>query len=158
MISTEYSISGEILVWDLAEHVRKCSSGPTKDVGLTPLIRLRYPNHNVKYLNLGFSNGMLGVGDDQGSLVLYNLEEVLKRKADDDEQENIWEASLMLEWPNIVNNQDILPKTELVVNTVAISSSHEFITGGTDNNLVCIWKRDSQSTSGSTSSAINLSD
>ncbi len=29
---------------------------------------------------------------------------------------------------------------ELVVNTVAISSSHEYVTGGTDNNLVCIWK------------------
>ena len=39
--------------------------------------------------------GMLGVGDDQGSLVLYNLDEVLKRKADDDEQENVWEASLV---------------------------------------------------------------
>ena len=59
------------------------------------MIRLRYPNHAVKYLNLGFSNGMLGVGDDQGSLVLYNLEDVLNKKSSSEEDENIWEASLV---------------------------------------------------------------
>jgi len=52
----------------------------------------------------------------------------------------------VLEWPNITNNQDIVPKTELVVNTVAISSSHKYVTGGTDNNLVCIWKREDDPT------------
>lgn len=100
--------SGEILIWDLAKHV--LSVGSSKDIMIEPLLKLKYPQHNIKYLNLGFTCGLLGVGDDQGNLLLYNLQTVLERKQRD-EEENIWEASLVLEWPNITNNQDIVPKT-----------------------------------------------
>jgi len=51
----------------------------------------------------------------------------------------------VLEWPNITNNQDIVPKIELVVNTVAISSQ-KYVKGGRDNNLVCIWKQKDDAT------------
>ena len=30
---------------------------------------------------------------------------------------------------------------ELVVNSVCVNSSQEYIVAGTDNNLVCIWKK-----------------
>ncbi|XP_005110148.1 leucine-rich repeat and WD repeat-containing protein 1 [Aplysia californica] len=144
LIATKQVGSGEILIWDLAKHMNTVAVNNCKDVAIEPIIKLKYPQHNVKYLNLGFSNGLLGVGDDQGNLLLYNIETVLSKKQQNEDEENIWEASLILEWPNITNNQDIVPKTELVVNTVAISSSHEFVTGGTDNNLVCIWKREDE--------------
>ncbi|XP_059144712.1 leucine-rich repeat and WD repeat-containing protein 1-like [Physella acuta] len=137
LIATKQVGSGEILIWDLTKHVQK----EIKEVLIEPMIKLKYPQTSVKYLNLGFSNGLLGVGDDQGNLLLYNIQNVLKKHSED--EENVWEASNILEWPNIVNLQSTnTPRQELVVNTVAISSSHEYITGGTDNNLVCIWKRD----------------
>jgi len=143
LLATKQVGSGEILIWDLKKHVSRIATTNSKDVVIEPIIKLSYPNHNIKYLNLGFSKGLLGVGDEQGSLLLYNIRDVLSKKKNlEDDDENIWEASLILEWPNITNNQDIVPKTELVVNTVAISSSHEYVTGGTDNNLVCIWKRE----------------
>jgi len=143
LIATKQVGSGEILIWDLKKHVNKIATSNSKDVTIEPIMRLSYPNVAIKYLNLGFSHGLLGVGDQEGSLLLYNIQEVLNRKQrQDDDDDNIWQASLVLEWPNITNNQDIVPKTELVVNTVAISSSHKFVTGGTDNNLVCIWRRD----------------
>ncbi|XP_055862019.1 leucine-rich repeat and WD repeat-containing protein 1-like [Biomphalaria glabrata] len=139
-IATKQVGSGEILIWDLADHVAK----EKKEVTIEPLLKLKYPVHNVKYLNLGFSNGLLGVGDDQGNLLLYHIKEVLEKQRSEDE-ENVWEASNVLQWPNIVNRQPgESQRQDLVVNTVAISSSHEYVTGGTDNNLVCIWKRDSE--------------
>ncbi|KAH9525418.1 Leucine-rich repeats and WD repeat domain-containing protein 1 [Bulinus truncatus] len=138
LIATKQVGSGEILIWDLSLHVLK----EKKEVVIEPMIKLKYPVHNVKYLNLGFSKGLLGVGDDQGNLLLYNLKEILLKQRAEDE-ENVWEPSNILEWPNIVNLEPgDSQRPELVVNTVAISSSHEYVTGGTDNNLVCIWKRD----------------
>ncbi|BFZ18494.1 hypothetical protein BsWGS_21531 [Bradybaena similaris] len=143
LIATKQVGSGEILIWDLGKHVEKGK----KEVVIEPLIKLKYPQHNVKYLNLGYSTGLLGVGDDQGNLLLYNIKEVINKHRNEDE-ENVWEASSILEWPNILNNVAPLAlRQELVVNTVAISSSHEYVTGGTDNNLVCIWKREEEETS-----------
>uniref|UniRef100_A0A0B7B3J0 Leucine-rich repeat and WD repeat-containing protein 1 WD domain-containing protein n=1 Tax=Arion vulgaris TaxID=1028688 RepID=A0A0B7B3J0_9EUPU len=142
LIATKQVGSGEILIWDLSKHVEK----QKKEVAIEPLIKLKYPQHSVKYLNLGYSNGLLGVGDDQGNLLLYNIKEVISKHRSEDE-ENVWEASNVLEWPNIINNVAPLAlRQELVVNTVAISSSHEYVTGGTDNNLVCIWKREEEET------------
>lgn len=140
LLATKQVGSGEILIWDLAKHVQK----QERDCPIEPIIKLKYPQHNVKYLNLGFSNGLLSVGDDQGNLVLYNIKSIIhNHKSEVDE--NIWEPSKILDWPNIINVPITAPPQDLVVNTVAISSSHEFVTGGTDNNLVCIWKRDENS-------------
>ncbi|CAL1536154.1 unnamed protein product [Lymnaea stagnalis] len=140
LVATKQVGSGEILIWDLAKHVLQ----EKREVVIEPLIKLKYPLHNVKYLNLGFSNGLLGVGDDQGNLLLYNIQSVLTKHRGE-EDENVWEASNVLEWPNIINvKSGDAPRQELVVNTVAISSSHEYVTGGTDNNLVCIWKREEE--------------
>lgn len=47
--------SGEILIWDLTKHVQK----EIKEVLIEPMIKLKYPQTSVKYLNLGFSNGQL---------------------------------------------------------------------------------------------------
>lgn len=52
-LATKQVGSGEILIWDLGKHVEKGK----KEVAIEPLIKLKYPQHNVKYLNLGYSNG-----------------------------------------------------------------------------------------------------
>ncbi|KAI0226785.1 hypothetical protein LSAT2_022776 [Lamellibrachia satsuma] len=61
----------------------------------------------------------------------------------------VW--SLLLEWPECLINgrcsheqkmTDVLEKVkELVVNSVCISGNAEYVVAGTDNNLVCIWKK-----------------
>lgn len=53
LLATKQVGSGEILIWDLAKHMEK----QKKEVAIEPLIKLKYPQHSVKYLNLGFSNG-----------------------------------------------------------------------------------------------------
>lgn len=154
LLATKQVGSGEILIWDLDKHVKRIKAN--KDVAIEPIMKLKYPQHNVKYLNLGYSKGLLGVGDDQGNLLLYNIKSIVERRELAEDEENLWDASTVLEWPIIINKDDFPseahPDKELVVNTVALSSDHQFVTGGTDNNLVCIWKKDGESAEDNASS------
>ncbi|XP_059174759.1 leucine-rich repeat and WD repeat-containing protein 1-like [Physella acuta] len=141
LVATKQVGSGEILIWDLAKHLEK----EKREVVLEPLIKLKYPQHSVKYLNLGYSNGLLAVGDHQGNLLLYNLQNKLFDYHLD--KDNTYEASNILKWPVIEGTPSTeAPRLGLVVNTVAVSSCHKYVTGGTDNNLVCIWQKDEEET------------
>ncbi|KAK7480066.1 hypothetical protein BaRGS_00028703 [Batillaria attramentaria] len=151
LVATKRVDSGEIVVWDLDKHIR--SAGSKHEVQVKALVRLKFPDTSVKYLNMGYCAGMLGVGDDAGKIHLYDLSTVNSSSAP---THLTWlPPSRVVDWPDVdykdkmeVDGDDTIDSaTEpvVVVNTVAISSDHKYIAGGTDNNLVCVWQQEGAS-------------
>ena len=59
--------SGEILVWSLVEHV-KSAGGSKKQICVEPSLRLQFPDTSVKYINMGYVNGMHDCSDHEDYL------------------------------------------------------------------------------------------
>ncbi|PVD31536.1 hypothetical protein C0Q70_06949 [Pomacea canaliculata] len=129
-VATKRVGAGEILVWNLEEHMKS----KAKNISITPFVKLQCSKTDVKYISLGYSAGLLCLGDNEGKIYLYNLKDLPKTSMP------LLKPSRVLEWPQ-VDNLKTDKEGEVVINTVAISSDHRFIIGGTDNNLVCVWQQ-----------------
>ncbi|KAL3858336.1 hypothetical protein ACJMK2_012930 [Sinanodonta woodiana] len=134
-----------LYLWDLKQHIPDHYKSRTKVVPIIPLALLDYTSMDVDYVYPGASRGgLVCVGDNAGKLYMYDVATIIKKKKKSD---NILIPSRVLPWPelNLQNNmndmQDILKKKKVVLNSVAVSSDSKYVVAGTDNNLVCIWKR-----------------
>ncbi|KAJ8312838.1 hypothetical protein KUTeg_010211 [Tegillarca granosa] len=84
----------------------------------------------------------VAVGDDNGNIHMYNMEDLTKKKSV--KSDTILEPSRVLEWPDLSNefSRESSPDNQnIVINCVCISANQKYIVCGTDNNLVCIWKK-----------------
>ncbi|XP_041349722.1 leucine-rich repeat and WD repeat-containing protein 1-like [Gigantopelta aegis] len=140
-VATKQVGTGRIHIWDLAEH----ASLKKKKIKVQPLATLEYAYTDVDYLNFGFAAGILAVGDDKGSIFLYNVENILKKKKSLD---SLLVPSKILEWPVLecdeetgIDMKKLSENKKIVVNAVAVSADKDYIAFGTDNNLVCILNR-----------------
>ncbi|KAK3586404.1 hypothetical protein CHS0354_013108 [Potamilus streckersoni] len=134
-----------LYLWDLKQHIPDHYKSRTQVVPIIPLALLDYTLLDVDYVYPGASQGgVVCVGDADGKLYMYDVATLLKKKT---QRDKILIPSRVLPWPeltlknNIEDMQDILKKKKVVLNCVAVSSDSKFVVTGTDNNLVCIWKR-----------------
>ncbi|XP_061179671.1 leucine-rich repeat and WD repeat-containing protein 1-like [Saccostrea echinata] len=113
----------------------------TKSIGVKPTALLHYTRQTVDYINIGATKEMMVVGDDDGKLRLYNVGKVTSRKSKP--CDDILQPSRVLEWPEISDGpmKPFCQKETVVVNSACASYDKEYIACGTDNNLVCVWRR-----------------
>ncbi|XP_076472916.1 leucine-rich repeat and WD repeat-containing protein 1-like [Babylonia areolata] len=137
LVATKCVGAEDILVWSLDDHLT--SRGSKKQIQVIPLLRLTFPEVGVKYINMGYTNGVLSIGDDKGNIYLYNMKDIA---------ESIpaslsapLQPSQVLEWPDVDGLSEEETKEDVVMNIVVVSSDRSVVAGGTDNNLVCIWHR-----------------
>ncbi|KAL8589468.1 hypothetical protein ACOMHN_061679 [Nucella lapillus] len=136
-VATKCVGGADICVWSLDDHL--ASRGSRKVMQVIPLLRLAYPEVSLKYLNLGYGNGVLSVGDDEGNIYLYDLKETLRSIPAS--PSTPLQPSQVLEWPDVDGLSEEEAKATVAMNIVVVSSDQRVVAGGTDNNLVCIWKR-----------------
>ncbi|XP_013379781.1 leucine-rich repeat and WD repeat-containing protein 1 isoform X2 [Lingula anatina] len=151
IIATKCSQQGFIQLWrfsDVLAHAqnRKC-------VTAMPIARLKWKNVDTPYINLGavLNAGLVYCGDDEGQLWIYNVKPVITKKIKKSTSYELMSPSRILPWPECCipteREQeklmgDVLDKGEpIVINSATGSWNHEYIVAGTDNNLVCIWKK-----------------
>ncbi|KAK3084445.1 hypothetical protein FSP39_013679 [Pinctada imbricata] len=142
-VATKCVFDGIITVWNVKDNLPKKGSKSQVKVIVKPTAYLQYVNSEVDYINLGAVDGTLCVGDDKGSLYLYNISKL------PDQSNTSMEPSLILDWPEITANTDSakmngsLHSENIVINSACLSYDSQILACGTDNNMVCIWKRTS---------------
>ncbi|XP_078338442.1 leucine-rich repeat and WD repeat-containing protein 1-like isoform X2 [Crassostrea virginica] len=142
-----------ISVWNVKDQLPtndKARSGKgkvranTKSVGVKPAALLHYTKQDVDYINMGTNKDMMVVGDDSGNLRLYNVRDLTNRKSES--SDDILKPSRILEWPEIAEGpmKQFCQKEVVIVNSACTSHDGKYIACGTDNNLVCVWRRQSE--------------
>lgn len=112
-----------------------------RSVGVQPAALLNYTTQDVDYINMGTNSDMMVVGDDCGNLRLYNIKELINRKSQT--CDDIMRPSRLLEWPEIAEGpmKQFCQREVVIVNSACASHDGEYVACGTDNNLVCVWRR-----------------
>ncbi|XP_055995533.1 leucine-rich repeat and WD repeat-containing protein 1-like isoform X2 [Ostrea edulis] len=135
-----------ISIWNVKEQLlskenQKTDRRKVKTIGVKPTALLHYTKQEVDYINVGATGGLMVVGDDSGNLRLYNVEELTNRKSRS--CDDILQPSRILEWPEVKEGpvKPFCQKEAIIVNSACASHDEEYIACGTDNNLVCIWKK-----------------
>ncbi|XP_021346667.1 leucine-rich repeat and WD repeat-containing protein 1-like [Mizuhopecten yessoensis] len=137
-----------LTMFDLKSSIPKKLQGRrTRSVKVTPTALLNYTRTTVDYIYLAASQGLVAAGDDKGSIHLYNLDELVAEKAKS--CDTVLQQSRVLDWPEISlgrytdSMKELVTEKGVVINSIAVNHSRDYLVCGTDNNLVCIWKRSS---------------
>ncbi|XP_060072685.1 leucine-rich repeat and WD repeat-containing protein 1-like [Ylistrum balloti] len=135
-----------LTVFDLKSCIpMKKPSRQTRSIKVTPTALLNYTRTTVDYIYLAASQGLVAAGDDKGSIHLYNLNQFLGEKPIS--CDTTLQQSKVLDWPEVTlgrhtdSMKDLLTEQAVVINSIAMNHSKDYMVCGTDNNLVCIWKR-----------------
>ncbi|XP_033748597.1 leucine-rich repeat and WD repeat-containing protein 1-like [Pecten maximus] len=138
--------NSSLTMFDLRSCIPKKWQGRrTRSVKVTPIALLNYIRTTVDYIYLAASQGLVAAGDDQGSIHLYSLDQLVERKIKS--CDTILQQSRVLAWPEVTLGRhkdsmtDLLTDKGVVINSIAVNHSTDYMVCGTDNNLVCIWKR-----------------
>ena len=139
-----FRLKDSIIIANLYQMMESAKSAICK--GVVPLVivnRLRYCSQKCDYFYMTIESRLLCCGSADGQIFLYYLKDsILKNQ----QKENLIEPILVLPKPQLnnicVKTESLTQKTDpLFVNIAAVSPNHEYIVGGTNNNLICIWKR-----------------
>lgn len=147
-IASKCNGSGHIIIWNLHDNLPTRYIKGTRIVEVKMSARLEYTKTCVDYINLGSTSGFLTAGDDKGSVYIYSMDYFTQRPDMYADQEVTY--SLKLEWPEIETGsykekmKELCDDKIIVVNSCCTSVDNSLIACGTDNNLVCIWKKNSQ--------------
>ena len=115
--------------------------------GVVPLVvsfRLKYCTQKCDYFYMTIESRLLCCGSADGQILLYYLKDSIIKCQ---QKENLLEPIIVLPKPTLNNfyskNNSFLKTSNdsMFVNMTAISPNHEYIVSGTNNNLICVWKR-----------------
>ncbi|KAK2181384.1 hypothetical protein NP493_401g04030 [Ridgeia piscesae] len=150
LVASKPANEGRIFLWTLSTTLSSHRRHSKTAVTIQPLLVVDWSTTDVEFINPGARNGLLACGDDDGRIWLYNLEQYTTARKTPPAKQTAT-PSRLLEWPECLTDgrrsqeqkmTDLVERVkELVVNCVCVSGSQEYIVGGTDNNLVCIWKK-----------------
>lgn len=92
--------------------------------------------------------GLLCCGDDKGSLWLYDLQRI---GPPDPQCHQVVMPTTLLPWPILTDlytekkRKLAVDTYDIVVDKVALSSDRKYILAVTNNNMVCVWHKTSDS-------------
>ncbi|XP_014286444.1 leucine-rich repeat and WD repeat-containing protein 1 isoform X2 [Halyomorpha halys] len=148
LIACKYALHSCIYICDL-KPLRDAldENNDIHSFELEPLHILKWSSTDnyFMYMGVNIKSSLLCCGDDNGSLWLYDLQEIfestpatIKRNID---------PSAIIPWPNLTDHYNDKKRKlnlnvyDIVIDKVVVHSSSEFIVAVTNNNLVCIWKK-----------------
>ncbi|XP_052075477.1 leucine-rich repeat and WD repeat-containing protein 1-like [Mytilus californianus] len=144
-IAAKCNGSGHMVIWNLHDNLPVKVIKGTRTVEVKVSALLQYTRTSVDYINLSSTSGMLTAGDDKGSLFIYQMGTFTKKHKSSSDQ--ILGYSSKLLWPDLdvsssKGKMEELPDcNDIVINSCCSSDDQTLIACGTDNNLVCIWKK-----------------
>ncbi|CAH1800551.1 unnamed protein product [Owenia fusiformis] len=150
LLATRCYEENTIQVWDVPT-VTTIAMGKKRLKTLTMKAELEWVDTDEPYINMSFqkSLGLLAAGDDAGNIRLYNLKWLLGNT----ESDELFEPSRILPWPECEvdksNSLDVqlnnLKVDPLLVVSTGFNSNGEYLVAGTNNNMVCVWKKNKSS-------------
>ncbi|RWS15016.1 leucine-rich repeat and WD repeat-containing protein 1-like isoform X1 [Dinothrombium tinctorium] len=153
-VAVKRSRSGVIDVINLKRLLDDFTTAPTrnktssfKETPFKSCYQFEYCESICDYMYLTVQQGLMVCGDNDGQLWLYDTSKI---PFDDLEGSKKQPPDLVLKWPTInnpkLNDKKIVnEKQPVVINAVAVSPDLEFIVAATNINLVCLWKRSTDS-------------
>lgn len=144
-VASKCSGSSHLVVWNLEQSLPQKWVKGTQTVEVKVASLLEYTKTNVDYINLGSNTGVLSAGTDKGSVYLYQMGGFADRPKHSAEEVLMY--SWIVEWPEVDVTQykdkidDMSNSENIVINCCCTSDDQQLVACGTDNNLVCIWKR-----------------
>ncbi|CAC5421841.1 unnamed protein product [Mytilus coruscus] len=144
-IAAKCNGSGHMVIWNLHDNLPVKVIKGTRTVEVKVSALLQYTRTSVDYINLSSASGMLTAGDDKGSLFIYQMGTFTKKHKSSSDQILCYSSKLL--WPDLdvsssKGKMEELPDcNDIVINSCCSSDDQTLIACGTDNNLVCIWKK-----------------
>lgn len=147
LLALKHSRSGRIDICKIADLIAKVRKANVRsrlnsfrEVEFTCPLSYEYSKTHSDYFGLHAASGLIGCGDDQARICLYNT---CKLSGD---ETGLLPIDDVISWPEIENpkhnNRKVVDMTkDVLINSLVISNDSKFIVAVTNINLVCIWCR-----------------